>query len=117
KFFPLLSTHDTIFRDTREVTSVQLACRVEKVEDGVAYLTYEGEIAASHQGTKNEGKEGKQCSSAAKVPGGVGVYDVESGRLLSLILVFDGRFRHYAPYDSPARFGAVVEWSREAAKR
>ena len=36
-----------------------------------------------------------------------------SGRLLSLTLVFDGRFRNYAPYDAPARFGAVVEWSAE----
>jgi hypothetical protein len=117
KFFPLLSTSDTVFRDAKEVTSVRLAGRVEKVEDGTAYLAYEGEIAATHRGTKDEGKEGKQCSSAAKLLGGVGVYGVKSGRLQGLTLVFDGRFRNYAPYDSPARFGAVVEWSQEPAKR
>jgi hypothetical protein len=94
-----------------------LTGRVEKVEGGVAYLTYQGEIAATHRGTKDEGKEGKRCSSAAKLLGGVGVYNLKSGRLLSLTLVFDGRFRNYAPYDQPARFGAVVEWSREPAKR
>jgi hypothetical protein len=116
KFFPLLSTGDTVFRDSREVTSVRLVCRVEKVEAGIAYLTYEGEIAATHRGTKDEGKEGKQCSSVAKILGGVGVYDIKSGKLLALTLVFDGRFCNYAPYDSPARFGAVVEWSREPAK-
>jgi hypothetical protein len=117
QFFPLLSTGDTTFRDAREVTAVRLAGRVEKVEGGVAYLAYEGEIAATHVGTKDEGKEGKECSSAAKLLGGVGVYDLASGRLLALTLVFDGRFRNYAPYDAPARFGAVVEWSQEPAKR
>jgi hypothetical protein len=117
KFFPLLSTSDTTFRDAKEVTSVRLAGRVEKVDGGIAYLTYEGDIAATHRGTKDEGKEGKQCSSAAQLLGGVGTFDVKSGRLLALTLVFDGRFRNYAPYDSPARFGAVVEWSQEADGR
>jgi hypothetical protein len=42
---------------------------------------------------------------------------VTSGRLLSLTLVFDGRFRNYPPYDAPARFGAVVEWARGPAER
>jgi hypothetical protein len=42
---------------------------------------------------------------------------VRSGRLRSLTLVFDGRFRNDAPYDAPARFGAAVEWSQESAKR
>jgi hypothetical protein len=117
KFFPLLSTSDTAFRDAKEVTSVRLAGRVEKVEGGVAYLSYEGQIAATHVGTKDEGKQGKECSSSAKLLGGVGAYDVRSGRLLSLTLVFDGQYRNYAPYDAPARFGAVLEWAQEPAKR
>jgi hypothetical protein len=117
KFFPLLSTGDTVFRDAKEVTSIRLAGRVEKVEGGVAYLAYEGDIAATHRGTKDEGKEGKQCSSAAKILGGVGAFDRKSRRLLWLTLVFDGRFRNYAPYDAPAPFGVVVEWSQEPAKR
>jgi hypothetical protein len=116
-FFSLLSTSDTTFRDPQEVTSVRLTGQVEKVEDGVAYLSYEGDIAATHLGTKNEGKEGKQCSSSAKLLGGVGACDVKTGRLQSLILVYDGRFRNFAPYDAPARFGAVVEWAQESAKR
>ena len=117
KFFPLLSTGDTVFRDVKEVTSVRLMGRVEKVEGGFAHLAYEGAIAATHWGTKNEGKEGKWCSSAAKLLGGVGVYELKSGKMLTLKLVFDGRFRNYAPYDAPAPFGAVVEWSQEPAKR
>ena len=46
------------------------------------------------------------------------LFDAKSGRLLWPTLVFDGRFRNYAPYDDPpGRFGAVVEWSQEPAKR
>jgi hypothetical protein len=117
KFFPLLSTADATFRDVKEVTSVRLAGRVEKVEGGVAYLSYEGTIAATHRATKSEGKEGKECSSTAKLLGGVGRYDVKSGKLLSLTLVYDGLFRNYPPYDNPpGRFGAVVEWSQGSAK-
>jgi hypothetical protein len=117
KFYPLLSTSDTVFRDPKEITSVRLAGRVEAVEGGVAHLTYEGEIAATHVGTKDEGKAGKPCSGAAKLLGGVGASDVETGRLRSLTLVYDGRFRNYPPYDAPRRFGAVVEWARGPAQR
>lgn len=116
-FYPLLSTSDTTFRDPKEVTSVRLAGRVGKVEGGVAHLSYEGEIAAAHVGTKDEGKAGKRCSSSAKLLGGVGAFDVRSGRMLSLTLVFDGQFRNYPPYDAPARFGVGVEWADGAAKR
>jgi hypothetical protein len=90
---------------------------VDKVADGVAYLSYDGEIAATHRGTKSEAREGQHCSSAAKLLGGVGAYDIKSGRLRLLTLVFRGQFRNYAPYDAPAPFGAVVEWSREPARR
>lgn len=113
KFFPLLSPSDTVFRDPKEVTAVQLAGRVRKVEGGVAYLSYEGRIAGTHHGTKDEGKAGKKCSSEAKLIGGVGEYDVKAGKMRTLTLVFDGRWRNYAPYDHPPmRFGAVVEWRR-----
>jgi hypothetical protein len=117
KFFPLLSPADTVFRDPKEVTAVQLAGRVRKVEGGVAYLSYEGRIAGTHHGTKDEGKAGKKCSADAKLIGGVGEYDVKAGKMISLTLVYDGQWRNYAPYDDPpTRFGAVVEWSRERPK-
>jgi hypothetical protein len=117
KFFPLLSTGDTVFRDAREVTAVKLSALVEKIDGETAYLSYQGEIAATHEGTKNEAREGQHCSSEAKLLGGVGVYDRKSRQLVALSLVFDGRFRNYAPYDSPAPFGAVVEWSIKPASR
>jgi hypothetical protein len=116
-FYPVLSPSDTVFRDPKEITSVRLAGQVEKVEGGIAYLTYTGSIAGTHIGTRNEGKEGKSCSSAVKLLGGVGTMEVKSGKMLSLTLVFDGNYRNYPPYDQPARFGAVVEWTQEPARR
>jgi hypothetical protein len=114
KFYKLLSPTDTVFRDPKEVTSVRLRGRVERTENGTAYLTYEGGLAGTHHGTRNEAKEGKQCSSEATLLGGVGIWDVQARKLLSLMLVFDGRFRNYAPYDDPpTRFGAVVEWRQD----
>jgi len=112
KFYPLLSVSTVLFRDPAEVTTVRLAGRVEAVRDGIASLTYEGEIAGTHPGTADEGKAGNKISSQARLLGGVGSYDVKTRRLLSLTLVWDGRARNWAPYDDPpTRFGAVVEWT------
>jgi hypothetical protein len=88
-----------------EVTSVRLVGRVKSVEDGVAYLTYDGQIAGSHVTQSNRGL----CHGRAKLTG-VGRYDTRSGRMLSLTLVFDGVFRNVPPYDRPADYSAVVEW-------
>jgi hypothetical protein len=112
KFFPLLSVSTVLFRDAREVTAVRLAGKVETVRDGIASLSYEGEIAGTHQGTADEGKAGNKISSEAKLLSGVGSYDLKERKLLSLTLVFDGRARNWAPYDNPpTRFGAVIEWT------
>lgn len=113
KLYPLLSVSDSTFRGPKEVTAARLAGRVTKVEAGVAHLAFEGELAATHHGTASEAKLGNKCSSEAKLLGGVGEYDVQAGKMLSLTLVFDGQWRNYAPYDkTTTRFGAVVEWRR-----
>jgi hypothetical protein len=111
KFFPLLSTGDKVFRDPKEVTAVRIAGKVQAVENGIARLTFAGEIAGKHVGTASEGRKGQMLSSDAKLIGGAGSYDTKAGRLLSLTFVFDGRFRNYPPYDKPgSRYGAVVQW-------
>jgi hypothetical protein len=113
RFYPLLSVSSVLFRDSGEVTRVRLAGRVDSVRDGIAALTYDGEIAGTHLGTADEGKAGNKISSEAKLLSGVGSYDVRARRMRSLTLVFDGRARNWAPYDDPpTRFGAVVEWTR-----
>jgi hypothetical protein len=115
KFCALLSTGDKVFRDPQEVTAVRIEGRVQAVDNGVAYLTFQGEIAGKHVGTASEGREGQPLSSEAKLIAGAGSYDTKAGCMLSVTLVFDGRFRNYPPYDNPAsRYGAVVEWTLSA---
>jgi hypothetical protein len=90
---------------------VRIAGKVQAVENGIAYLSFDGHIAGKHVGTASEGRKGQPLSSEAKLIGGVGAYDTERGRMFSLTFIFDGRFRNYPPYDNPAsRYGAVVEW-------
>ena len=114
KFYPLLSVSDTVFRDPKEVTSVEITGEVKKVMDGVATLSFSGHLAGTHHGTKNEGKLGNQVSAEAKLLGGVGRYDTKAAKLSALTLVFDGQWRGWAPYDkSTSRFGAVVEWRKQ----
>lgn len=117
KFYPVLSVSSVLFRDPKEVTALRLSGKVQAVQNGIAALSYEGELAGTHHGTADEGKAGNKISSEAKVLGGVGRYDVKTRRLVSLTFVWDGRSRNWAPYDDPAtRFGAVVEWSDRASQ-
>jgi hypothetical protein len=111
RLFPVLSLSDSTFRSRDEVTAVRLSGTVESVRDGIAHLAFEGHIKGVHRGTENEARKGQECSSEARLLGGVGRYDVRTGSMLSLTLVWEGFFRNYPPYHEPAsRFGAAVEW-------
>jgi hypothetical protein len=92
----------------KEVESVQFTGKVKTIEDGIAYLTYEGRIKGSHETQSNKGK----CHGEATLTGG-GAFDLKSKRMLSLTLVFDGVFRNVKPYDQPAKYSGVAEWQRE----
>ena len=90
-----------------EVQSVRFVGKVKSVVGGVASLTFEGDLAGAHETQSNKGK----CFGEAKLTG-TGSCDVKSGRLLSLVWVFDGVHVAPPPYDKPARqYGGVVEWS------
>ena len=111
RLFPVLSLSDSTFRSPDEVTAVRLSGTVRSVRDGVAHLSFKGRIAGVHHGTENEARKGQECSSEARLLGRVGRYDVRTGAMLSLTLVWEGAFRNYPPYhEPPSRFGAVVEW-------
>src|SRR5262249_12607933 len=97
KFCALLSTGDKIFRDPTEVTAVRIAGKVQAVENSIAYLTYQGEIAGKHVGTASEGRKGQPLSSEAKLIGGVGAYEPQAARMVSLTLVLDGGFCGFLP--------------------
>ncbi len=92
----------------KEITEATLKGRVERVRDGIAYLSFEGTLAGEHVGEFDPYK-GKKSRSELKLTG-VGTCDARRGKLLSLTLIGDGQFRNFPPYDSPERFGAVAEW-------
>ena len=94
-----------------EVTSIKLTGRVRAIEDGVAHLVYEGNLSGSHL---NQAK--KRTHGTAKLTG-AGRYDVRTGQLLSFVWVFDGVYKGPPPYDQPASYSGVVEWSRDLSKR
>jgi hypothetical protein len=90
-----------------EVASATLVGRVLSVEGGVAFLAYEGALSGSH---RNQAK--KHTHGEVKLTG-VGRYDTKAGRLLSLVWVFDGVYRGAPPYNQPAAYSAVAEWTRD----
>jgi hypothetical protein len=95
----------------REVTAVRLSGRVVEVREGIARLSYRGEIAARHT------YEGKASHGQARVVGS-GNYDVKARRMRSLLLLLEGTYRSPPPYDKAAReTGAVLEWSREKTEK
>jgi hypothetical protein len=118
KFFPVLDNWDKRFRTPSEVTGVHLAGKVRAIRHGIAYLNFEGDIAGTHVWPKDAGPAlaGKSLRSEMKLISGVGAYDVNAGKLLSLTLVFDGRAGAPETLRTPGRegrYGAVVEWRRE----
>ena len=116
KFFPLLGMGDTRFLP-EEVTAAQFTGQVQEVKGGIAYLTYRGSIAGTHQGTASEAQAGKTCSGQAETMGGVGVFDIDARKMLSLTMVVSRQSRGFA-YRSgpPGRNGTVVEWRAVSGK-
>jgi len=113
QFFPLLDSADPYFHNPGEVTQVGLVGRVASAKDGIARLVYEGHIAGSHEGS-DAGRKGEVLSSELNMLGGVGVYDIRAGQMLSLTWVWQGA----RSWDTPPRrrlaipFGTLVEWRR-----
>jgi hypothetical protein len=88
------------------------------VRHGIAYLRFEGDIAGTHVWPKEAGPAlaGKSLRSELKLLAGVGAYDVEGQKLLSLTLVFEGRSGDSEKLRTPGRdgrYGAVAEWRRD----
>jgi hypothetical protein len=90
-----------------EVTSVSLKGKVEAVKGDLAEIVYSGTVAGSH---KHPYKKDVGPSHGEATLTGVGKYDVRAGRLVSLLMLFRGKYRHFPPYDMPREVGAVVEW-------
>lgn len=93
-----------------EVTVAELKGKVESVSNGIAYLSFEGKIAGSHQG-EFEPNVGKRTQSEVKLTG-VGTCEAKTGKLLTITLLGDGTHRGFPPYDEAQRFGSITEWKR-----
>jgi RNA polymerase sigma factor (sigma-70 family) len=93
-----------------DVTAIRLTGRVQTVENGIAYLLYDGEIA----GHRMLGQDTVLGGEAKLV--GVGAFDMEARKMLSLTLVWEGTYYQDATpikETTPRRSsGAVVEWRR-----
>lgn len=94
-----------------EVTDAKLEGRVERVADGVAYLTFAGKVSGSHLGDLDPNVGKRNYSEMALT--GVGTCEEKSGKLLSLLLVGEGVYKAFPPYDEARKFGAAVEWRRK----
>lgn len=77
--------------------------RVESVSNGLATITFMGQIAATHS------SENRLSRSEAKLTGRA-LYDLHKKSFESLLLLSNGVYRHFPPYDAPRETGGVIEW-------
>ncbi len=94
-----------------EVEHATLKCGVERIRGDIVELGFRGRIVGVHTWPFPPHK-GKKIHAEVTLAG-VGTCDRKSGKLLSLLLLGDGRYRNYPPYDQVTRYGAVVEWRLE----
>jgi hypothetical protein len=96
-----------------DVKSVTFSGRVLLVRDGVAYVRYEGEIAAEHpynfEPYVGQGKVTRGWATFVAM----GACDAQTGALLSFTLVADCNFRHVNPGADVLPYAVAVEWRRQ----
>ncbi len=94
-----------------EVTEGKLSATVERVRGEIVYLNFKGKIAGIHTWEFDPHK-GKKIPAEMTFTG-VGTCEKKTGKLLSMTLIGDGRYRTFPPYEEVKKFGAVVEWRRK----
>lgn len=108
KFSRLLgpSNEDSMPRP-HEVTAFNIVAKLDRGENGVAIVTYQGSLVGGHL---NAAK--KQTKGRVNIVG-VGRYHVKTQQMLSLVWVADGVYNGPPPYDYDVGYSGVVEWVRE----
>jgi hypothetical protein len=92
------------------VTGVRIDAEVRTVKDGAAWLAYQGRISSAHH-------VGSQKVSAQEIKlTGEGVFDLETRRMRSLLLVGSGRLHWPEAPEKLVTFDALVEWGLEAPR-
>jgi hypothetical protein len=95
------------FPEAKDVTDAKMIGTVTEISDGIATITYAGEMAATHKDlfSKNE-RFGHGKSRIV----GYGTVDARTGRMLSLLLLMDTAYRGFPPYDEPQQIVGLAEW-------
>ena len=95
------------FPEPKDVTDAKLIGSVTEIADGIATITYAGEMAATHKDlfSKNE----RFGHGKTRIVG-YGTVDARTGRMLSLLLLMDTAYRGFPPYDEPQQIVGLVEW-------
>ncbi len=108
KFSRLLgpSDEDSMPRP-KEMTAFNLTGKLDRDENGVAIITYQGSLAGGHLNAAKKQTQGKVNIL------GVGRYHVKTKQMLSLVWIADGVHNRPPPYDNAVPYSAVVEWVRK----
>jgi hypothetical protein len=95
------------YPEPKDVTDAKLIGNVVEIVDGVATISYAGELAATHKDlfSKNE-RFGHGKTRLV----GYGMVDARSGKMLSLLLLMDTAYRGFPPYDEPQQIVGLAEW-------
>lgn len=113
KFHKLLSPSSDANTLTRadEVAEAVLEVQIDKIADGVAYLSMRGKLAGAHTWQFDPHKGKKIRAEVTLI--GVGSVDTKSSQLIELTLVGDGRYWSFPPHDGLMKYGTVAEWRRK----
>ena len=107
-FVPALSPMtDPIFSPTpRDATTAFVKANVERVDGKIAVIRLSGAWETSH---KRDGDTKFPIHSAARGDG-IGVLEVRTGRMITLVWLLKGTYRNTPP-DKPRATAAIIEWS------
>ncbi len=98
----------------KEVTRVQFTGRVDKIENGMAFLSYRGDIAGVHVAIGQNASGLKADEPKPRYGGeakltGLALYDTTRREMKALTFVFEGTYRYRMPADARS-MAVVVEW-------
>ena len=95
------------YPEPKDVTEAKLIGSVVEIADGIATITYVGEMAATHKDLFSKTERFGHGKSRMV---GYGTVDARTGRMLSLLLLMDTAYRGFPPYDEPQQIVGLVEW-------
>ena len=107
RFAPAFSPMtDSIFSPKSEdVTKAKIIAKVERLADGIAAIRFSGNWETAH----DRDKDPKFPIHTSATGEGIGVFDVRTGKLKSLVWLLSGEFQNGAKGKSQ-RTAAIVEW-------